>query len=98
MAEVTEFVETALTNADYEFTKVRRLVSSTEYRDLRLWPSRKRQVPEHLLLRRTAPRDALITVVREAGILVLRHLVDRAGLSATAYQVLTRLTREVRCG
>jgi len=39
-------------------------------------------------------RERIAEGLEQAGILVMRHLVDRAGLSATAYQALTRLTRE----
>ena len=39
-------------------------------------------------------RERIADGLDQAGILVMRHLVDRAGLSATAYQTLTGLTRE----
>ena len=39
-------------------------------------------------------RDRIAEGLDHAGILVLRHLVDRAGLTATAFQALTRLDRE----
>lgn len=39
-------------------------------------------------------RERIADGLDQAGILVMRHLVDRAGLTATAYQVLTRLSRE----
>jgi DNA-binding MarR family transcriptional regulator len=39
-------------------------------------------------------RERISDGLDQAGILVMRHLVDRAGLTATAYQALTTLTRE----
>ena len=39
-------------------------------------------------------REHIAEALEQAGILMVRHIADRAGLTATAYQTLSRLDRE----